>query len=478
MDAAQTLADVAAAYLLNAQARDEARDAVRPLPPQRAARPADRAAEPAAAAAAARARRASAPSVRTPTPRSCSPTSTGSSRSTTPTATRSATSCCSRSRGGSPAWSGRATRWPGSPATSSCSSARTCSSADDVEVLARRIDQAFAGPFVLSDIELTITASVGDGVRRARARTSPTSSSYKADTAMYQAKRKGGAGHQIIDLREASQSRRAQQPRDGPAGGVRARTSSTSPTSRSCAARTGCVTGRRGAAALDASRTRPGPGHRRWSAIAEQTGLISEIGAWVLERSCRDRGRWLREHPDAPLDLAVNVSARQLIEPGLLRAPSRSVLERTGMDPTALILEMTENIFIEDSERAMSVLAELKRARHPARARRLRHRLLVAQLPAPAARSTSSRSTRASSPTSATAPTGGAIVAAVTNLAHVLGLTVTAEGVETAAPARRGQRHRLRVRAGLLLRATDARSRDRGPPPSRSDNSTASPRTA
>src|SRR4051794_3077043 len=47
-------------------------------------------------------------------------------------------------------------------------------------------------------------------------------------------------------------------------------------------------------------------------AAAEQSGLLSEIGAWVLDRSCRDRGRWLHDHPDAPLDLAVNVSARQL----------------------------------------------------------------------------------------------------------------------------------------------------------------------
>ena len=58
------------------------------------------------------------------------------------------------------------------------------------------------------------------------------------------------------------------------------------------------------------------------------------------------------------------------------------------MDPAALVLEMTENIFIEDSERAMAVLDELNDARDPAGAGRLRDRLLVTQLPAPAARCT------------------------------------------------------------------------------------------
>ena len=74
--------------------------------------------------------------------------------------------------------------------------------------------------------------------------------------------------------------------------------------------------------------------------------------------------------------------------------------------------------------------------------------------------STSSRSTRASSPTSATRRRGGAIVAAVTNLAHVLGLTVTAEGVETESQRDEVQHDRVRVRAGLLLRPADARGGD------------------
>ena len=114
MDAAQTLADVAAAYLLNAQAREEARGDRRPVPPQRAARPADRAAEPAAAAGAARARRAAGPALaheRGGPVRRPRPVQAGQRHPRPPGRRRAA---ASPSRSGSPAWSGPATRWPGS----------------------------------------------------------------------------------------------------------------------------------------------------------------------------------------------------------------------------------------------------------------------------------------------------------------------------------------------------------------------------
>ena len=93
--------------------------------------------------------------------------------------------------------------------------------------------------------------------------------------------------------------------------------------------------------------------------IAERSGLIIDIGSWVLERACRDRGRWLTQHPTAPLDLAVNISTRQLVHPDFA-ATVAAALTDSGMDCDSLILEMTENIFIEESERATSALAELR----------------------------------------------------------------------------------------------------------------------
>ena len=54
----------------------------------------------------------------------------------------------------------------------------------------------------------------------------------------------------------------------------------------------------------------------------------------------------------------MNVSARQLMSPDFCATVTERAGDAPGMDPTALVLEMTENIFIEDSERAMTVLAD------------------------------------------------------------------------------------------------------------------------
>jgi diguanylate cyclase (GGDEF)-like protein len=292
----------------------------------------------------------------------------------------------------------------------------------DIKALASRIADAFVAPFVLGRNELIVTASVG----LAFAGPGEDISSQlllRADMAMYQVKRKGGASYQIIDIRDSV-------PNDGETleSDLRVALADDSldiayqPIVRSA---DGLVTG------VEALLLDP-PGAVRFEhrvMVAEQTGLISGIGAWILERGCRDRGRWLAEHPGAPLDLAVNVSARQLIDPGFCANVAR-VLDATAMDPTALVLEMTENIFIEDSDRAMRVLAELNE---------LGIRLALDDF----GTGYSSLSYLRRLPIHivkidqgfvadiGSAPTGSAIVAAVTNLAHVLGLTVIAEGVET-----------------------------------------------
>ncbi|MGZ6965848.1 MAG: putative bifunctional diguanylate cyclase/phosphodiesterase [Acidimicrobiia bacterium] len=300
------------------------------------------------------------------------------------------------------------------------------SSAEDVEILAKRIDRAFAAPFVLPDVEIMITASVGMAYAGPGEEISDQLVD-KADTAMYQAKRKGGAGHQIIDLREALRD----DDRNSLEHDLRSAMADDQlalayqPIVRS---RDGLVTG------VEALLrwTHPERGlvpTMQMVGIAEQTELICEIGAWVLERSCRDRARWLHEHPHAPLDLAVNVSTRQLMDPDICSMVTRA-MDETDMDPGALVLEMTENIFIEDSQRALTVLADLSQ---------LGIRLALDDF----GTGYSSLSYLLRLPVHmvkidqgfiadiGSAPAGAAIVAAVTNLAHVLGLSVIAEGVET-----------------------------------------------
>ncbi|WP_407341358.1 putative bifunctional diguanylate cyclase/phosphodiesterase [Pengzhenrongella phosphoraccumulans] len=228
--------------------------------------------------------------------------------------------------------------------------------ASDVDALVSRIDETFAQSFALDQVEIAATASVG--IAYAGPGEAVTDALVlDADIAMYQAKRRAGATHQMLNLRLAEDAHDrnqlerdlrealfhgdlavAYQPivssADGFVTGVEALLRRTHPARGPVAARTAIT-------------------------IAEQSGLIAGVGAWVLEQSCRDWGVWLAGHPGHPLDLSVNVSARQLMMPGFVGSVA-DVIERTGMDPGALVLEMTEGIFVEDGARAMSVLGELK----------------------------------------------------------------------------------------------------------------------
>jgi diguanylate cyclase (GGDEF)-like protein len=76
--------------------------------------------------------------------------------------------------------------------------------------------------------------------------------------------------------------------------------------------------------------------------VAEQSGLIVEIGAWVLRRACRDAQPW---HAAAGVSITVNVSARQLRDAGF-GALVREVLAETGLPAAALVLEITETVLV------------------------------------------------------------------------------------------------------------------------------------
>jgi diguanylate cyclase (GGDEF)-like protein/PAS domain S-box-containing protein len=96
----------------------------------------------------------------------------------------------------------------------------------------------------------------------------------------------------------------------------------------------------------------------RFITLAEETGLIVPIGAWVLRTACRQSRDW--EHAGfGPLRIAVNLSARQFAEPGLVGDVAR-VLEETGLAPTSLEIELTESLVMEDVDAAIRTMWELK----------------------------------------------------------------------------------------------------------------------
>jgi EAL domain-containing protein (putative c-di-GMP-specific phosphodiesterase class I) len=88
--------------------------------------------------------------------------------------------------------------------------------------------------------------------------------------------------------------------------------------------------------------------------IAEESGLIVEIGEWVLREACREAATW-----GEPLQVAVNVSAVQFRR-GDLQSLVHAVLLETGLAPDRLELEITEGVLIENLSRAAAVLRNLK----------------------------------------------------------------------------------------------------------------------
>ncbi len=92
--------------------------------------------------------------------------------------------------------------------------------------------------------------------------------------------------------------------------------------------------------------------------VAEETGLILPLGRWVLEQACRQAAAW-NAGADRPLSVSVNVSGRQLQQPGYVDEVA-SVLAETGLEPRCLTLELTESVLMYDAEAATTILGELK----------------------------------------------------------------------------------------------------------------------
>jgi len=97
----------------------------------------------------------------------------------------------------------------------------------------------------------------------------------------------------------------------------------------------------------------------RFIPLAEETGLIIPIGAWVLRQACRQNSAW-QAAGLAPLLIAVNVSAKQFARPGF-DVLVRDCLDQCGLDGTWLELEITESAMMQDLEQAIPLMHALKR---------------------------------------------------------------------------------------------------------------------
>ena len=165
--------------------------------------------------------------------------------------------------------------------------------------------------------------------------------------------------------------------------------------------------------------------------LAEENGLISAIGEWVLETACEDLARWQRGGLD--LRLAVNISPRQFSRPDLVRSVL-DTLARAGVSPCSLELEITEGAVME---KFVATIAAL----HAFREHGIRIALddfgtgysslsYLMQIPMDVLKVDRSFVGRLDE-----GGRGASIVQAILALARTLGLSVTAEGVETFAQA-------------------------------------------
>ena len=306
-----------------------------------------------------------------------------------------------------------------------------CEDLDDpaeVDAIAARVVAAVAVPFVLSGVELDVTASVGIAFSGRGDEMLSEQLLQDADTAMYQAKRGGGARHQIVDLREQDRAaQRASMEQD--LHGALARGELRTEYQPIIGTGDGAISGAEALMRWDhPSRGAVAP--TLFIPLAEQSELITEIGSWALDQACRDRLRWGTHDQADGLRMSVNVSAHQLMASDFT-ATVAAVLSGTGTDPNVLTLEMTESVFVQDTERALVVLSELKELgvtlalddfgtgyssltylkRFPIDIVKI-DQDFVADLEEDEA--------------------SNSIVFAIVELAHLLGMTVVAEGVETA----------------------------------------------
>lgn len=94
--------------------------------------------------------------------------------------------------------------------------------------------------------------------------------------------------------------------------------------------------------------------------IAEETGLILPIGKWVLDTACAQLSAWQLDPQTRDLILSVNVSAKQFLNKGFA-AQVKEIVQRHGINPAKLKLELTESILLNDLESIISTMNDISK---------------------------------------------------------------------------------------------------------------------
>lgn len=212
--------------------------------------------------------------------------------------------------------------------------------ADEREALAlaERLAAVVAEPIVTDEEHCTVRASIGVALS-VTAGLDPDQLVRDADAAMYRAKARGRGGCEVAGHPDAG-ARGRWSPSTGELRGALHRGELRLHYQTAARLLDGVIVGAE--ALLRWDRPTTGllpPAH--FVGAAERTGLIVPIGAWTLWRACEQIVSWRTESGEADLQVWVNVSPRQLVEPGLVRLVGE-VLDATGCPAAALVLEVPE----------------------------------------------------------------------------------------------------------------------------------------
>ncbi len=225
----------------------------------------------------------------------------------------------------------------------------------DLEALVERFQTALARPFMLGGNEVPMSVSIG--VATAGADEAADELLRNADMAMYNAKRRGkGRAETFQSQMYAAVKRRLELE-----AALRAAIEGDGLTlvyQPIFSLKSGLIEGVEALVRWE---------HPRFGALlpqhfiplAEETGLIVKLGHWVLRESCRQVKRWRQAFPDMPLTMAVNISGRQLHELDIVRE-TREALAESGVDPAAVVLEITESVLMQQEGSVLERLVELK----------------------------------------------------------------------------------------------------------------------
>ena len=222
--------------------------------------------------------------------------------------------------------------------------------------LLERLATAMSHPFTLSGNQVQVSASIG--VATAGAGDSADDLLRNADVAMYAAKRRGKGRSETYESRMYADVRHRLEMEAAlraaiDAGGL------TLHYQPMVQLGTGLIYGVEALVRWEHQTY----GHllpQHFIPLAEETGLIVKLGSWVMEEACRQVHAWRESHPQTPLAISINISGRQLQGSGIADA-LRTALASAGVDPSAVILEITESVLMQQTDAVLERLQGLKK---------------------------------------------------------------------------------------------------------------------